>query len=201
MNYLAHAYLSGNSDYIMVGNFIADFIKGSNFEKYPDEVAFGIILHRKIDLFTDTHPTVSLSKQKFFGEFRHFSSVIVDIVYDHFLAVNWSHYNQIDLADFIEKFYQALQNNMDILPANVKRILPYMLDDNWLLSYQSVEGIHKILYQMNKRSTFVDNLHQATVILEANYEEINQEFLVFFQDLQDYVNQQFDQKDLLISSS
>jgi len=35
MNYIAHFALSGNSEYIKIGNFLGDWVKGNNYLKYP----------------------------------------------------------------------------------------------------------------------------------------------------------------------
>ena len=89
MNYLAHIYLSGDDDPLLkIGNFIADSVKGKAFKKYPQAIQNGIKLHREIDTFTDSHPIVFESKHRLFKKSRHYSSVIVDVLYDHFLAKN-----------------------------------------------------------------------------------------------------------------
>lgn len=56
MNYLAHALLSNNNKGLLIGNFIADHIRGNDFKNFPEEVIKGILLHRRIDTFTDSHP-------------------------------------------------------------------------------------------------------------------------------------------------
>ena len=88
MNFLAHAVLSFENPELMVGNFIADFVKGNDYLQYQDPVKRGILLHRDIDQFTDQHPTVRLSKSRLYDAFGHYAGVIVDMYYDHFLAAN-----------------------------------------------------------------------------------------------------------------
>jgi len=66
MNYLAHIYLSGNDDFLKLGNFIADEIKGKSYKEFPKDIQKGIILHRAIDDFTDHHPLVSKGAHRFF---------------------------------------------------------------------------------------------------------------------------------------
>lgn len=83
MNFLAHLYLSGDDSEIMVGNFIGDFVKGRNLnERFEERIVKGIELHRSIDAFTDSHPVVTLSKNRLRDKYRHYSPVIVDMFYD-----------------------------------------------------------------------------------------------------------------------
>src|SRR6056297_3123195 len=151
MNFLAHIYLSGDNDQLKIGNFIADSIKGKNYTHYSKEIQNGIVLHRAIDTFTDTHPIVRKSVSRLFDRYGHYSRIIVDILYDHFLAANWKDYSDIPLKTYTKDFYKLLQHNFEILPKPVQNFLPYMVADNWLYNYRKIEGIEKILFQMNRR--------------------------------------------------
>src|SRR5690606_33121767 len=116
MNYLAHIYLSGNDDYITIGNFIADGIKGKDYKNFPKNIQIGILLHREIDTFTDAHPIVRQSTKRLHENYSHYSGVIVDILYDHFLAKNWLQYSDIPLATYVDAFYDNLETHFDLLP-------------------------------------------------------------------------------------
>src|SRR5690606_6470869 len=111
MNFLAHIYLSGDDPNVVIGNFIADGIKGKDYQKFPTEIQHGILLHREIDTFTDAHPIVRQSTKRLHKNFGHYSGVLVDVFYDHFLAKNWKHYHEQPLAKFVENFYQLLETN------------------------------------------------------------------------------------------
>ena len=115
MNFLAHIYLSGDNDFIKIGNFMADSIKGDHYNNYPEYIRKGILLHRSIDSFTDLHPVFRKSKHRLHDRYGHYSGVIMDIFYDHFLAKNWSNYNNITLEKYVFNFYQLLEQNFDIL--------------------------------------------------------------------------------------
>ena len=138
MNYLAHIYLSGDNPQLKIGNFIADSVKGKQFIKFSPEIQKGIILHRAIDNFTDTHKIVKKSVHRLFPMYSHYSTVIVDILYDHFLASNWKMYCEIPLEDYAQDFYGLLYDNFEDLPEKVQQFLPYMEEDNWLVSYKSI---------------------------------------------------------------
>ncbi|MFD0861954.1 ACP phosphodiesterase [Sungkyunkwania multivorans] len=186
MNFLAHIYLSGNDRDVILGNFIADSIRGKKYQKYPKDIQRGILLHRAIDTFTDAHPTVRQSTKRLHKNYSHYSGVIVDIFYDHFLAKNWLDYSDIPLEDFTNDFYDLLEDKFDILPVNIKRFMPYMISDNWLLSYAQVEGIARVLNGMNRRTKNRSRMNFAVIELEEFYVEFESEFRSFFSELITY---------------
>lgn len=187
MNHLAHIYLSGDDDGLKIGNFIADSVKGKAYLKYPETIQKGILLHRKIDEFTDSHPIARKSASKFSERFGLYSGVIVDMVYDHFLAANWKDYHSVALKTYSENFYTLLEENFDQLPARVQGFYPYMVEANWLLMYSTLTGIEEILFQMNRRVKRGVQLHLAVDELRENYSSLETEFRDFFRDLEGYV--------------
>jgi acyl carrier protein phosphodiesterase len=194
MNFLAHIYLSGTNEELKIGNFIADSVKGKQYLEYPPEIIKGIVLHRAIDTFTDTHPIVSKSVERLFERYGHYSRVIVDILYDHFLAANWKNYSDIPLKIYTEDFYKLLQDNFEIIPKPVQNFLPYMVADNWLYNYRRIDGIEKILFQMNRRIKYRAKMHLAVEELREFYEEFEDEFTRFFEELRAYVKVEINSK-------
>ena len=176
MNFLAHIYLSGEDEGIIIGNFIADGIKGKRYLKFPSKIQKGILLHRFIDSYTD-------SPARLHQKYGHYSGVIVDILYDHFLAKNWNRYHTQPLADYVDDFYELLRTNFEILPTRIQRMMPYMMADNWLLSYASIKGISTILNQMNQRTKNRAKMNFAVLELEEFYTEFETEFTSFFAEL------------------
>lgn len=187
MNFLAHLYLSGDNPEIMLGNFIGDFVKGRNaLEQFGPQIVRGIELHRAIDEFTDTHPVVMSSKNRLRPKYRHYSGVIVDIFYDHFLASNWNNYHPDLLPDFAERAYSILHSYDPILPADVKYMMPYMIRGNWLVNYSKLEGIQRALSGMARRTPYESKMEEAVADLENHYEEFNNEFTEFFPQLHSF---------------
>ncbi len=195
MNFLAHIYLSQGHEKLMVGNFIGDFVKGNQLESFEEEIKIGVNLHRAIDEYTDTHEIVKLSKGKLREKYRHYSGVIVDVYYDHFLAKNWDTYHQIPLLQFTEQTYQQLLKYNFILPAGAQRMLPYMRDGNWLFNYSKIEGIHQALSGMARRTKFNSKMEQSSEDLRIHYSEFEAEFTSFFKDLtsfsSDWIKREF----------
>ena len=183
MNYLAHIYLSNNKEFVQLGNFIADSVKGRSYLKYPEKIQTGIILHRRIDWFTDNNNIVKQSKKRLNSRYRHYKGIIIDIFYDHFLAKNWTKYSSTPLHIFTQSFYNTLHDNYDILPERVKLLTPYIIKNDWLLSYATLEGIEKVLIGMNKRTQYKSQMHLAINDLKENYNDFEKDFTLFFEKL------------------
>ena len=171
MNYLAHIYLSNEEEEITLGNFIADGVKGKKYVQFPLGIQQGILLHRAIDSYTDAHPIVRKSTKRLHKKYSHYSGVIVDILYDHFLAKNWTQYHSIPLHKYTENFYNLINSNFDRLTPRIQKMMPYMIEQNWLLSYASIDGIGKILDQMNRRTNNQSKMNLAVLELTTYYKE------------------------------
>jgi acyl carrier protein phosphodiesterase len=103
------------------------------------------------------------------------------------LAKNWHNYSFIPLEEYVSQFYKSLVTNEIVLTEKTKNLLPYMIKNNWLLSYRSIDGIEKILYQMDYRTKHRANMQEAVAELKLFYAEFEEEFTVFFEDLRGFV--------------
>lgn len=189
MNFLAHIYLSGDNEYIKIGNFMADGIRGNDYKLLLPEIQKGVILHRAIDTFTDAHPIFRKSTKRLHPRYHHFAGVIVDMFYDHFLASNWHEYSDQTLESYVEDFYQSLQTHRMLLTTKTVQMMPYMIEQNWLVSYKEISGIARIMAQMDHRTDYHSQMSHATEELTALYDEFKHEFTVFFADLRTFVDQ------------
>ncbi len=191
VNFLAHIYLSFDDPEISLGNFFADQIKGKKFKDFPEKVRKGIVLHRAIDSYTDSHPIPRQSSQRLHQKYSHYSRVIVDIFYDHFLAKNWEDYAKESLFDYVQNFYELLQDNFDLLPKGTQNMLPYMVSENWLYNYSNLTGIAKVLQGMNRRTANRSQMHMAINDLREHYSLFENEFQLFFPELITFSREKF----------
>ena len=189
MNFLAHLYLSKNNKNILIGNFIADAVKGNKHNNYPPEIQAGILLHREIDNYTDNHPIVRKSKRRLHERYNHYGGVIIDILYDHYLAKNWASYSEIPLDVYANNVYSFLNENTQSFPDKIQKILPYMIEYNWLEAYASTDGIEIVLKGMNKRTKGISKMDLAIEDLKLHYKEFEEDFTSFFKDLELFTNQ------------
>lgn len=168
---------------------MADGIRGKHFEHLPADIQKGIVLHRAIDTFTDAHPVFRQSTKRLHERYHHYAGVIVDVIYDHFLAKNWARYSDENLETFVARFYDSLTDNYESLTEKTKGLLPYMTKYNWLVSYREVDGIARILTQMDQRTRNNSKMQFSIEELREFYTEFETEFTAFFEDLRAFASE------------
>lgn len=184
MNYLAHIYLARQSDDAMLGALLGDFVKPHSGMLFSAEVEAEIVTHRKVDTYTDSHAIVLAGKGLFVGPRRRYSGILLDVFYDHLLARHWARYADTPLDEFIARFYSALARRADILPENLSRAAPYMIEQDWLGSYEKFEGVEIAIRRISTRlSKNGDLLRDGLADLRSNYDELEQGFHAFFPEL------------------
>jgi acyl carrier protein phosphodiesterase len=166
MNFLAHAYLSFGHEGILVGNFVADFVKGKELQRYEKDILIGILLHRP--------------------RFRHYSTVITDIFFDYFLGKYWSRYSDIPLENFVTKTYLIIDDHLGLLPDSFREMFVWMKSQNWLYHYREIEGIQKALSGMSRRTTFDSKMNEAPEVLLEKEAEFELIFFAFFEELETF---------------
>ena len=186
MNFLAHAFLSGDNIHLLLGNFVADSIKGKVPGDYPSDFQKGVLLHHAIDRFTDLHPDVHACTTRLQPHFRKFAGVVNDIYFDHFLARNWNHYSDIPLKVFTGHVYNLLHENETWLPTRSRRILPWMVSQDWLTGYADFDALHRVFLGMSRRTRFESGMERAVEVLQSDYEYLEGRFKQFFPQLQQY---------------
>lgn len=190
MNFLAHLYLSGGDKPLRIGNFIGDHVKGKIIDILPRQIKNGVLLHRKIDHFTDNHTIVTLSKERLRPHFHKYSGVVSDIFFDHFLAVHWSKFSDTTLQQFADDFYSEMKGYTEYLPKKTLEMLPYMIGNNWLVSYATTDGINKVLSGMSRRTPFESNMEMGSAELIRNYALYENDFFNFFPELETFVKKE-----------
>ena len=194
MNFLAHTFLSGDMTDIIIGNFIGDFVKGNRYLKYPEEIRYGILLHRYIDSFTDSHPVVQQSKSRFAPFYHKYAGIIVDILYDHFLSANWDNISSVSLPEMTKRTYDILHEHYDLLPPGAQRIVPSFIFHRWLEAYHTTEGFELVLERMSQRTSLPEKTRDAMEVLKKHYYDFQAEFYEFFPEIVYYVTDSFDIK-------
>lgn len=192
MNFLAHTYLSGCNEEIIVGNFMGDYVKGRNYLSFPDQVKKGILIHRDIDYFTDMHPLTRQGKQRLASRYHKYAGVITDIFYDHFLASMWDRYSTLPLDEFVSRTYDILKRNYQVLPAAIKMWFPTFLENNWMMTYTKVEGIELVLERMSVNTSLPDHTIFAIEVLNTHYKDFQDDFLEFFPSVIKFLEEKYE---------
>lgn len=171
---------------------ISDFVKGKRKFGFPVAIQKGIQLHRLIDEFTDFHPQTARAKQFFRPEYRLYSGAFVDIVFDHFLALDeWQFEAYNGLKTFTEITYQQLDNKSNFFPPDFQRMFPYMKTQNWLYNYRTKSGIYKSFGGLVRRAKYLTESEVAFNIFIENYGELEKCYVAFFPELKEYSLKKF----------
>jgi len=187
MNYLAHLFLSGSEEQTMVGNFIGDHVKGIDWNKYPENIKKGILMHRQIDTFTDAHPKFREAKSLFRAEFGLYSGIVIDFLYDHYLAKNWNYYSDLTLRTFAKRSHAVLLQNFRYLPIRVQGFLPFLIQNRRLESYASVNGIVQALKIMSNYSSLPAKSDFVMQTIQTNNDFFNDNFKEFMSDVIQFI--------------
>ncbi len=183
MNHLAHLMLARNSDELMLGGFIADAVKGKKYLNYEKEISKGILLHRFIDNFTDTHTEVSELKKLLRPQFGLLSGVVIDMIYDHILAKHWNEFSTDSLETFCNRTYLVFEKYVSIMPERNQQMLTYMRKENWLLNYAHIEGMTRSFNGMSRRIRKGELLIHAPQFILDNEIVLKESFFRFYPEL------------------
>jgi acyl carrier protein phosphodiesterase len=192
MNYLGHAFLSFNDPEILTGNMIADHVKGKlALSNFPERVSEGIVLHRKIDSFTDEHPASQRAKILFRQDYGLYAGAIIDSLYDHFLANDPKCFSsEKTLFDFSIDVYQKLDDNKDAFPQKFAQYFSYMKEHNWLYNYRTLQGMKRSLEGLYKRAKYMPVPDKAYEIFVGHYHQLAQCYYEFIDDVLRFVKVQ-----------
>lgn len=189
MNYLAHLHLGGDEPAQLLGSLYGDFVKGPLQGRWPAAIEQGIVLHRRIDVFTDAHPLVKRAKARFPEARRRYAGILVDVFFDHCLARDWQSYADIPLAGFTRQVYRVLSQEPQ-LPERLAHIAPYMCAQDWLGSYRDVAVLERVVQGMQRRLSKPQGLAGGYAELLDCYVGLSQDFVEFYPQLQQFVAQQ-----------
>lgn len=181
MNYLAHLLLGGDTAEAMIGSLAGDFVKGPIHG--DDAISQSIRKHRRIDAFTDSHPSVAAFRRVLIPDHGHYARIIADVFFDHFLANDFARYSGEPLEAFVARVHAALDPHAAALPGRLRLVYPYMRDQQWLLSYRDVDGIRVALTNLSRRLSRRPHLEAATHHLIDSRQELARRFEAFFPNL------------------
>ena len=191
MNLLAHAYLSFQQPHLLVGNMISYYVKGNKQYNYPIGIQQGIRLHRQIDHFTDHHPATYKGKQVFKPAVGLYAGAFMDIVYDHFLALDKNELDEKGWQSFVSEVYDQLQQQSEHLPERFSPMLPYMQSQNWLFNYRFTWGIEKSFGGLVRRAKYLEDSSAAFSIFEDNYSFLLECYQQFFPDVKSFAENEW----------
>jgi acyl carrier protein phosphodiesterase len=188
MNWLAHLYLSEPNPEFRLGNLLADIAPNESLASLPDGFQRGIVQHRRIDAFTDSHPVVRRSIQRFAPPLRRFGSILCDVFYDHFLARDWDAYSSEPLSTFSQSVYGSFDAYRPIISPDAYSRLEQMRAGDWLCLYRELAGVAHALERIGSRLRRPVDFSQGVSALQRDYESLHADFRTFFPELSSHVS-------------
>ena len=191
MNYLVHLYLAGEDTELQLGGLMGDFVKGNIPADYPERLALGLRLHRRIDSLAQNSPHTRRSRKRLDPKFGHGRGIIIDIFYDHFLASDWADHSPEPLESYAANVYRMLQRNHLLLPSGLQQVASRMIEHNWLVSYKQRKVVGKALEKISRRLSRPLPLAQGIDDLVAHEASLRQDFSEFMAEAIEFVKQEF----------
>jgi acyl carrier protein phosphodiesterase len=191
MNYLAHLHLGGPAPAQLLGSLYGDFVKGRLDGRYPGDIEAAIRLHRRIDVFTDTHPLILDARARFPAARRRTSGILLDLFFDHCLANTWAAYASEPLPEFTARVYRVLADQAH-LPGHLAQIAPRMAAQDWLSSYRDFAVLPRVVASMRRRLSRPELLDDAERELERLYQPLSDDFRAFYPELMRFAAEQRD---------
>lgn len=187
MNYIAHIHLGVHTRTSLLGNFLGDFVKGPNFSWLPLPLQLGVKLHRKVDQYTDAYSEVIDLKRQFPASLRRMSGVVLDIYFDHLLLNHWLCFSEQSSTACLAAFYQELEHTEVFIPGRFDGVRDSLLKHRWLAKYKHPSTCLSAFLSIEKRlRDKVVFAEQSMLHIERNHYAIEQVFLNFYPQLQDF---------------
>lgn len=188
MNFLAHCLIGARAadqenPELVAGGFLGDFIKGTVPADLPPDLALGVRLHRRIDAYSNQHPGIRESCERFPAPLRRMAPIFVDIIADHCLARQWSEFSAEPIDAFTQRAYLQIARHSNWLSARGERFFRYMSDEDLLGSYRHTHVMHQGLRSITRR---LDREHLNAELLATaigELESLEEDFLRYFPDM------------------
>jgi acyl carrier protein phosphodiesterase len=188
VNYLGHCLLSFDDEKLLVGNFLGDFTKRKEYDLMPHAIQKGVDLHRFIDDYTDSHQSFK-GARALLSKYGHYSAVMVDLYFDHFLAREWNKHHSSNLRIYADWVYKTLEAYENELTEKAKYVLPHLRENDWIVAYADTDGFESVLRGMDRRSGYKSGMGFSYSDFLKVEEEMRLLFHTFINDVKRAVTQ------------
>ncbi|EJD6509151.1 MULTISPECIES: ACP phosphodiesterase [Providencia] len=201
MNYLAHLHLAHIAHSSLLGNIMADYVRGNPTGRYSPEIVAGIFMHRTVDRVTDTHPLVKEAKGLFRDEYRRVAPITLDLVWDHFLSLHWSTLEPtLPLVDFVRYCRKTIEPQLCHTPEKFQELNEYLWPQHWLIRYANKNYIGKSLNGMARRRPKLGALSGSFDDFLLQYNQLENIFFQFYPQMMANALQHFFVQDVTINT-
>jgi acyl carrier protein phosphodiesterase len=167
MNHLAHAWLAGDDEGMLVGSLLGDFWRGAPDPAWDLGVAEGVRLHRRIDAFTDQHPAVVAARTLFEPPFRRYAGILMDVWFDHLLARDFEARCGVPLREFADRTYATLARAPASLPPAFRLFAARAAQFDVLVGYVERERLDAVFARLSERLSRANPIAHALPVLES----------------------------------
>lgn len=183
MNFLAHSLFGFNNSELIAGQFCGDFVRGSDLSRFPQGMEQGIRLHRYLDRYTDTHPVLNAVRQDMPDVPRRLSGIVMDVMFDHHLARQWTQVSELSLQSHEQHVLVALNQHEAHFPMSLKRFMQVLERENILQNNVHLASIELTLARIARRSTKFAALALSVEQLAPLRDTLVNPFNTFYPDL------------------
>lgn len=183
MNFLAHLWLADRTATSLAGSVLGDVVRGADLSAYPEPLALGIRLHRRVDAATDRHPLVAAARQRFAGGARRYAGIVLDLACDHALALDWARHGDGVFTDFCRRGGVAIAAAAPWFEYAGGRSSSAAAFSDLLLSYQHPAGIQRAMVRIAARLRDPPALLAAARDWEAHSQALRPQLDVLLCDL------------------
>jgi acyl carrier protein phosphodiesterase len=183
MNTLAHLQLARPDSGWLAGAILGDFWRGAPDPRWPQRLRQGVILHRRIDSFTDSHPDVLRARARFQPPFRRYAGILLDLWFDHRLARHGAALGVDEPGALTAMLDAALSEHAAHLPPAALRFGRAVVRDRRLQAYRDRAAVARALAWLATRLRHDNPLAHGLEALEPLADEIEQDFLAFWPEL------------------
>lgn len=181
MNFLAHLHLAQLAESSLLGNLLADFVRGDPTGEYDATVVAGIMMHRRVDVLTDTQPEVKVCRDYFSAPFRRVAPITLDVMWDHFLARHWQQLEPTrSLYSFTQEARSLIEPHLPQTPQRFQNLNNYLWPERWLERYAELPFIASVLQGMASRRPRLAALAGSIIDVECHYDRLEAQFWQFY---------------------
>lgn len=187
MNYLAHALLSPEDPYLLMGNIWGDLVRPRDYGSLHPDVMTGVQQHKSVDAFTDSHHAVDQIIRLIRPFQGKYTPVVADVLMDFMLSKFWHHFSTEAIHDFCTDKYDVVNRHLELIPDRLHPRITRMLSHRWLESCVNRERMEETLKMLSRRASFENVIPDAMRPYDLHMEEMDELFLEFFRELQLHV--------------
>lgn len=181
MNFLAHLHLARLADSSLLGNLMADFVRGNPHQHWSAPVADGILMHRRLDVMTDALPEVRTARQLFRAETYRVAPITLDVIWDHFLARHWQQFTPDQtLAQFSAAAEQEIVPQLRDTPPDFQHLNAVMWRERWFEHYAQAGRLERVLHGMASRRPRLAALRDSYHDFTQHYDQLEALFFDFY---------------------